>query len=156
MGPAENHNVPKVRKNVGKGSVITPEMKAMVGRETVRVAAHEVGKATIMRFAAAIGDENPLYWDDAYSKKYGFSGLIAPPTLLFETSHNIWGEVSEDGGCWEDILMPPPGIQIIRGGNEYEILKPVQPEDVITGKRKITDIHEKEGKNGTLCFFIFL
>ena len=37
-----------------------------------------------------------------------------------------------------------------RAGNEYEIFQPVHPDDIITLRRKITDVTEKQTKTGKL------
>jgi hydroxyacyl-ACP dehydratase HTD2-like protein with hotdog domain len=41
-----------------------------------------------------------------------------------------------------------------RAGNEYEIFQPVRPDDVITLKRRITSVTEKQGKRGELVFVV--
>jgi len=35
----------------------------------------------IQNFARAIGDMNPLYFDEDYAKKSAYEGLIAPPSI---------------------------------------------------------------------------
>lgn len=138
-----------------KESLITPEVKAMVGTEKTFSSPEEVGRATIRRFAIAVGDPNPLYWDEAFAKKTPYGGIIAPPTMVFELVHNLGDEIKEeDGGYSDKILLPPPLTRFVRGGNEYEFFKPVRPTDKITFKRKISQIYEKEGKAGALVFVI--
>ncbi len=52
-------------------------------------------KEMIQKLAKAIGDLNPLYFDEEYAKKSSFGGLIAPPYihvfLMFaSTTHEDW------------------------------------------------------------------
>jgi len=140
---------------MSEGSLITPEIKAMVGKEEVFSSPEEIGRATIRKFAAAMGDTNPLYWDDEFAKTTRYGVMISPPTMVFELNHNLRGGVSEeDGGYLDKVTMPPPLTRFIRGGNEYFFFKPVRPDDKITVKRKISNIYEKKGKAGTLVFVI--
>jgi acyl dehydratase len=134
-------------------SLMTPEIKAMIGQEEVFSSREEIGTVTIRRFAAAIGDFNPLYWDEEFAKATRYKGLIAPPTMIFELNHNLAGRVSEeDGGYADRINLPPPLSRILRGGNEYEFFQPVRPNDKISLRRKISRIYEKEGKTARLVF----
>ena len=134
-------------------TMLTPEVKVMVGKEDMFSSEFEIGAATIKRFAMAVGDNNPLYWDDEFAKKTEHGGIIAPPTMIFELNHNIGSDVSEEDGGYKDILLDLlKGIsnRFVRGGNDYEILQPVRPQDIITVKRKVAQIREKVGKTGPL------
>jgi acyl dehydratase len=138
-----------------KQTLVTPEMESMVGSETVFSSPEELGRATIRRFALAVGDPNPLYWDEEFANKTQYDGIIAPPTMIFELNHNLADEISEDDGGYSDkVLLPPPLTRFVRGGNEYEFFQAVRPTDKITVKRKISQIFEKEGKGGALVFVI--
>lgn len=140
-------------EKAGKRSLMTPEIKAMIGAEKTFSSQEEIGRATIHKFALAVGDPNPLYWDEEYARKTRYGGMIAPPTMIFELNHNIGDEVKEeDGGYSDKIVLPPPLTRFVRGGNEYEFFQPVRPKDKITVKRKISQIYEKEGKAGNLVF----
>jgi acyl dehydratase len=135
---------------------LTPAVKALEGREDVIVGREAIGKGTVRRFAKAIGDPNPLYWDDEYARKSRYRGVIAPPTLIFELNHNIGGEISaEDGSSLDQVRLPsPPEWFLIRGGNEYEFVRPARPGDRVVVRRKIAEIYEKKGKTGPLVFVI--
>lgn len=63
-------------------SLLTAEIKAMVGQETNLPILEEIGKTSIIRYAHAISDLNPLYFDEEYAKKTEFGGVIAPPTYI--------------------------------------------------------------------------
>jgi len=139
-----------------KFTYLTPAIMAMIGREDTFIGREELGKATIRRFAKAIGDPNPIYWDDEYALKTRFKGIIAPPTLIFELNYNLRGEVAEeDGGYMDRVNLPPTLDMIIRGGNEYEFFRPARPSDRISTRRKIAQIYEKQGKKGPLLFVIY-
>ncbi len=133
---------------------VTDEMKAMIGQEAVFRGVDEIGKGAIKKFALAVGDLNPLYIDEEYAKKSRYGGIIAPPTFVFDVVHDKKTKIGEDGRGLARIRLPPPFGRILRGGNEYEFLKPVRPEDIISSRRKIIDIYEKQGRSGKLIFVI--
>ncbi|MDR3400079.1 MAG: MaoC family dehydratase N-terminal domain-containing protein [Pandoraea sp.] len=41
----------------------------------------EVERGAIRKFADAIGDASPLYRDEAFARRHGFAGIVAPPTF---------------------------------------------------------------------------
>ena len=42
---------------------------------------NEVERGAIRRFAEALGDLNPIYFDLEYARASGFKGVVAPPTF---------------------------------------------------------------------------
>lgn len=133
-------------------SLITPEIRAMVGQEVFLPGTEPVEKGIIKRYTVAVGDPNPLYRDEEYARKTRHGGIIAPPTFVFDANHRIEAEVGEDGRPLARVKLPPPLNRIARAGNEYEFHKPARPGDIISARRKITNIFEKEGRTGGLVF----
>lgn len=108
----------------------------------------------IRRFAEVIGDENPLYFDEAHARTTAFGGIVAPPTLLFEWNHHEHGGIP--AAASEEMrgrLSYRPAT--VRGVNEYTITQPLRPGDVITSKSVLSDLYVKEGRTGTLTFIVF-
>ncbi|MFC1885961.1 MaoC family dehydratase [Thermodesulfobacteriota bacterium] len=94
-----------------------------------------ITKELIQRYAKAIGDENPLYFDEAYAQKTRFGGLIAPPSIhalfLFAcTGH--------------DHFMRTPGT--VNMGQNWWIQQPVRPGDTITLECRCLDKLIRKGK----------
>ena len=133
-------------------SLITPEIRAMVGQEAFFPGTEAVEKGVIKRYCVAVGDLNPLYLDEEYARKTRYGGIIAPPTFVFSVNNKVDAPVGEDGRPLGRVKLPPPLNRIARAGNEYEFGKPARPGDVISARRKITSIFEKEGKAGGLVF----
>lgn len=133
-------------------SLLTPEIKTMIGQEVKLPGTEIVDRSTIRRFAHAISDTNPLYINDEYSKKTPYGGIIAPPTFMFEVSNNIFAEVGEDGRDISRVMIP--GLKLARGGNEYYFFNPVRPGDILNRKRKIIDVYEKETRKLGKTLFI--
>ena len=124
-----------------------------VGRQAVFHAYGEIGKSAIRRFAQVIDDTNPLYWDEQYAKNSAYGGIIAPPTLIFELGYDCGDEIDKGDGLQQGItewLGYPKDIQ--RVGNEYEILRVARPSDIVTAKREVTDVRERETRRGKMVF----
>jgi acyl dehydratase len=82
----------------------------------------------IQGYARAIGDLNPLYFDEDYARRSRFGSLIAPPTihvpLLF---------LATDRTDW----MRTPGT--INAGQSWYYRRPVRPGDVVTLRARALD-----------------
>ncbi|XSC42702.1 FAS1-like dehydratase domain-containing protein [Bradyrhizobium sp. RDT10] len=50
---------------------MTDELREWIGCEVYYPALEELGRASIRYFANALGDENPLYFDEAYAQAAG-------------------------------------------------------------------------------------
>lgn len=58
--------------------MLPAEVTNVIG-QTSAVRIFEVEKGALRKFADAVGDRNPLYWDDEYARNSRFGTLIAPP-----------------------------------------------------------------------------
>jgi acyl dehydratase len=128
--------------------LLTDELKQWIGREVNYTAPEEIGRASIRYFALAIGDDNPLYFDDEYARAAGYAGVIAPPTFICETNQYAHRQPNADGyiGHWWD--LPLTGCRMIRGGHEYEFWRPVRPEYQIKVNWRLENITEHRSSHG--------
>ena len=60
---------------------ITPEMRAVIGVESSRWT-HEVTNTSVRAFARGVGYTDPVYYDEAESKRRGYRSLPAPATYF--------------------------------------------------------------------------
>ena len=130
-------------------TLVTDEVRAMVGREVTYTAPEELGRASIRYFARAVGDDNPLYIDDDFARAHGLASVIAPPTLLCETNQYADLPQAATGYAGHEWNIDIPGTQQYRGGNRYEFFQPVCPTDVITVQWRLEDIEEKTTSTGS-------
>jgi acyl dehydratase len=117
----------------------------------------DVEKGAIRRYAEAVEDANPLYWNAEYARNSRYGSIIAPP--------GFWGWLPNDpsdipfgsqGGSQRFIArqelttaFTEAGFgRVLDGGHTYEFFKPVRAGDTLTAVYKILDITEKEGKSG--------
>ena len=123
-------------------SVITQEMRDAIGLES-EPATHDVEKGAIIKFAEAIGDQNPLFNDEEAARKSRYGGLIAPPTFLRSMSSSTMR-----------IQARSPYPAILDGGSNWKYFEPVRPGDRIIVTSKVTDIFERRGSLGNMIFTI--
>src|SRR6202012_381788 len=129
-------------------SLIPDEATAMIGRETGR-ASGQVVKKEFQRWAAAVKDRNPLYFDADFARAHGYRDVVMPPMYL---SHVTLGVADLDalrpdgipggGGGPNDLqLADRPGR--MAGGENHPLPHPVYDGDVLTSVRVIENIEEK-------------
>jgi len=131
-------------------SLITPEAEAMIGKEVGRQTAVVYPKEA-QRFAAAVGDLNPLYFDDDAAKAQGYKGVIAPPMFLPQVLQGVTQleALREDGVPIEGGSdVPVKAERLMAGGEEYEFLDTLYPGDAITAETRIQNVEEKQGRSG--------
>ena len=123
-------------------SVITQEMRESIGVEYEPVT-HEVEKGSIIKFAQAIEDSNPIYNDEEAGRQSRYGGLIAPPTFIRSL---------DESPTRVQVVSPYPAF--LDGGSQWEYFEPVRPGDRITLTVKIADIFERQGRLGNMLFVI--
>lgn len=106
-----------------------------------------IERGKIKEFAAAIGDDNPIYYDLEYAKKTKLGGILAPPT--FTATKAFWRR----GGTNQEIA----GLDnrfVLHGEEEYEYFAPILAGDTLTCRGRITQAYEKVGKRGGKMIFV--
>ena len=122
----------------------------------------EVEKEVIRRFADAVDDSNPLYWDEEYAKKSKYGSIIAPPGFIsspwFSNRPTKWPKrdaTASDATAGLRPALANAGLgRGLDGGMEYEFFAPVRAGDTITAESTIKDIIEREGSTGKMAFII--
>ena len=134
-------------------NTVQKDILAMIGVEKVRH--YEVTKRDIKRFAQAIGETNPIHFDEDYAKSTKYGTIIAPPlfcqTFTFEDVPP--SRLPNDGSPIE-IDVPIPAQRTVGGGSSYEIFQRVKAGDQITAKSTLKDVFTKQGKSGKLYFVV--
>ena len=135
-------------------TLLTDELKAWIGREAHYPAHEEFGRASIRYFALAMGDDNPLYVDEAYAKEAGYPSVIAPPTLICETCQYAHRPPDPDGYIGHEWHLPVANCRLIRAGNDYEFVRPVLPTDRISVTWTLEGIVERSASRGGTQLFV--
>ena len=128
--------------------MLTEELRGWIGREVSYAAPEEIGRASIRYFALAVGDDNPLYVDDAFARAAGYQSIIAPPTFICESSQYAHRPPDHDGYLGHTWALPIEGCRMIRGGHDYEFFRPLLPEDRVKVTWRLEDIAEHRSSRG--------
>jgi N-terminal half of MaoC dehydratase len=120
----------------------------------------------MMMFARAIGDGNPIYYDENYAKTTEAGGIISPPTFIqaaaqFDPDYPLRPKI---GQPWFGSGKEPTGVKSgssSRGGSgrglhaeqHYEYHRHLRPGDVLSATVRPGKQWEKEGRrSGKLIF----
>ncbi len=122
---------------------LSARLRQLKGKATKGVQ-YEVEKGQIRRFAAAVGELNPIHQDEKDAKKGGFTTLVATPTFPAALI---------DVADWLDEL----GVDLrttMHAEEEYEYYRTICAGDVVVVVHKIVDAYEKTAPNGKLNFIV--
>lgn len=124
-------------------SFLTEDMRRRaIGTESAPVTI-EVEKGAILRFAQAIGDDNPVYSREVLARQTRFGGLIAPPTFLRSVR-----------GIQLDVPFELPFHRVLDAGSDWAYFHPIRPGDRITAVGRISDITERTGRLGLMILVV--
>jgi len=123
----------------------------------------------IMMFARAVGETNPIYFDEEYAKGTEVGHIIAPPTFVqasaqFDPDYYLRPKPDKD---WFGSGKEPTGVKrekkegegsgAAAGGlhaeQHYEYHRHPRPGDVLTGEVREGETWEKSGKRGGKLIF---
>lgn len=103
----------------------------------------EIEKGKIKEFAAAINDDNPIYYDLEAAKKEGYEGIPIPFTFL--QAVDLWGGYDFQTKV---SLLKLNAVKILHGEQEYEIIKEIYAGDTLTVNAEVIDVQIKKGASG--------
>ena len=117
----------------------------------------EVEKGAIRRYADAIDDENPLYWDEEYAKKSRYGGMIAQPGFFGWPTKFKGMALLTFPKLLEEItpILAQEGYgRTLDGGMEYDFILPIMAGDTLKATPKVISVTERETKTGKMIFLI--
>lgn len=113
---------------------LTPEMKAIIGRESAPVP-HEVSALGIRTFARAVGYTNPVYYDIAAAQAKGHRDLLSPPGYY---GMPVYFPGAATGGEADPGAAEFP--RRLNGGTEVEPVLDVYAGDLLDAVTRVTDL----------------
>jgi acyl dehydratase len=132
-------------------SLIDDESAARVGT-VIATAGGEVNRRDWQRWAAAVGDHNPLWFDGEYARAHGYRDVICPPMFLQCAVLEVTalGDLRPDGttGAASGSLAFPRAPRRMAGGENIIFYLPAYHRDEIKMVRTLDSIVEKEGRSG--------
>lgn len=136
-------------------TLLTDEVAAHIGRVVSYTAPEPLGRAAFRYFARAIGDDNPIYTDGDAARAAGYRDVVAPPTFVCETNQYLDRLPDDDGYVGHTWDLPIPiSTRTVRGGHDYELLRPVHPDHVLTVIWRIEDMVERTSSTGAALLIV--
>jgi len=120
--------------------------KSLIGRST-GITVSEVEKGRLRFFAKAIGETDPVYFDDDAARAAGYRALPVPPTFLM----CLESEGRNPQAIVEDVMGFDLG-RILHAEQEFNYHRMAYAGDVLTFDTRIVDVYEKKG--GALQFVV--
>jgi len=105
-----------------------------IGRTYSSGASYEVSRVKIREFAAAIGDDNPIYRDREAAATAGHPDVVAPPTFPIVFSLAGGGEALADPELGLNYAM------VVHGEQRFEYNRPIYAGDELVIRSTITEI----------------
>ena len=125
-----------------------------------------IEEGTILLFARAVGDPNPVYSDPEYAASTEVGGIIAPPTYIqsgaqFDPDYVLR---PKPGEAWFGSGRNPTGRAAAAGGSgaragaglhaeqHFEYHRTLRAGDVLSSTSRPGERWEKQGRSGRLVF----
>jgi hypothetical protein len=97
-------------------------------------------------FCKAIGETNPIFFDEAEARRAGYEACLVPPTFL---------KALESEHCGSAVLLDLLGIpmrRVLHVEQSFVLHGDVHVGDVVEISREITDLYDK--REGALSFIV--
>jgi acyl dehydratase len=123
----------------------------MVGAALGEPVSAVVTRREAQRYARAVGDLDPIYFDEDAARAAGYDGLVAPPTFVGHAV--VEGATLDDlreDGLWIDRgrKLRLAVSRTMFGGEEWTFHLPVLVGDTVTAQRRLGAVEEKDGRSG--------
>ena len=106
------------------------------------------------RYAMAVDDLDPVYFDRQAAQQRGYKDIIAPLNYLATLRADPQPGPAEadllQDGTSPDGRPDVPGLQIMGGGQSIDLVEPVYCGEDIHCDKKVKSITKREGKQGVM------
>lgn len=99
-----------------------------------------IERLSVRRMALAVGNLDPIHYDEAAARARGYRGVVAPWPLLWLIFFN----------CRDAPLRFDFGKATIHGGDSYEFHEPMIVGDVVTVQATVVETAVKRGRSGLM------
>ncbi len=106
-----------------------------------QAALNEIERGAIRRFAEAMGETNPLYFDERAAKAQGFRDLVAP--LLFPLSLRSALSLTS---------VPAPNRTVLTSEQQVEQFEPICAGDQVAVSSRVVETSQRPGNAGPIEF----
>lgn len=98
-----------------------PDIDAVAVGDAVGTRTVEVDRRTLVRYAGASGDLNPIHWNERFAAEVGLPGVIAHGMFTMGTAVNLVTDWAGDPGAVVEygtrftrpVPVPDPGVAVL-------------------------------------------
>jgi acyl dehydratase len=115
--------------------------RGLIGRSYPPSPVYEVGRVKIAEFAAAVGDDDPLYRDPEAARAAGHPDVVAPPTFAMVVTLGAADVVLAD---------PEVGIdfsRVVHGEQRFTHHRPIRAGDRLVSTTSIENVRSAAGND---------
>ena len=105
----------------------------------------EITADLIQIFNRSIGETNPMFTDATTAQAAGYSGVLAPPTLVTMLVRNV--ELPD--------IELKFGIMRFHAGQRVQSRAPIVAGDSLTASSHLKEVYPKTGRSGTMVFTVW-
>lgn len=96
---------------------------------------HFAGYDAIRHYAFGIGDDNPLWCDEAYAAQSPIGVMAAPPTFPYSVFN-------------PSVPLGLPQLQALKAGDAWTFHRPVRRDERLQARGRATEVEAREGERG--------
>ncbi len=134
-------------------TLITDAMRACIGRQLpLHTIPEPIPSSDIRRYCQAVGDDNPLWWNDEVARAAGYRERRAPHLMITQMGWRLGDRDPEslDESEWSGLVYPAGFTNFRNGGQEVEWLAPVYIGDLLSFQSRLTEIYARQGRMGPM------
>ena len=130
--------------------LVTPEAAEQIGKPTGPPRTATVDAEGARRYAHAVGDDNPIWFDEAAAHAAGYRAIPVHPTYVQYAlvEGRPLTEIGTDGLFRGGARLPLNVHRVMFGGEEWDFVDTVHVGDTITAVSRVADLDEKDGSKG--------
>lgn len=131
-------------------SLISDEVRAQIGQLTQDPVSAVITARDSQRYAMAVDDMNPVYFDEDAARAAGYRTLVCPPTFVGHVvaATRPLGELRTDGLFRGGSKLRLGLSRVMAGGDAWEFELPGYVGDTITAESRLFSVTEHEGSKG--------
>ena len=140
-------------------ALMDPDVPAHVGR-VLYEGRGEVSRSAFQRWAAAVGNLDPIHFDDEAARRAGYREAVMPPLFIsvvcsaVNSAADLKPDGSQAGDPMESIALPD--TRLMAAGDDLEVLEPVYAGDEIRSRCSVLAVTERDGSQGPFVVVDFL
>ncbi len=105
----------------------------------------EITADLIQIFNRSIGETNPMFTDAATAQAAGYTGVLAPPTLVTMLVRNV--ELPD--------IELKFGVMRFHAGQRVQSRAPIVAGDSLLASSHLKEVYPKTGRSGTMVFTVW-